>query len=249
MLEKIKYAYRVKKLYKENVLCAFSTRNFNYDLRFTSSTGNKQILNNRRKLFKSLRLNFKNAVFLEQVHKSKIKKITLKDQGSGAFDPRYSISGCDGAFTNIPGVALVLLTADCLPLIFWEPKHKIIGIAHGGWRCLKAGIAGKTVEKICQEFNCKADKMKVYIGPGIRPCCYEIGQEVSRYFPKNTIIRNNRAYLDLAEVAIRDLKAKKIKRENIFDSLLCTKCNKGLFFSYRAGDKTKRMLSVVSLMP
>jgi YfiH family protein len=249
MLKKVKYAYQIKELCKENVVCAFSDRSFNYDLRFTSGTKSKLILNNRLKLFRSLKLDLQQAVFLEQIHKTKIKKITSKEKGSGAFDCRFSLSGCDGAFTNIPGVPLVLLTADCLPLIFWQQQHKIIGVAHGGWRGLKAGIAGKIVEKICREFDCTPSGIKVYIGPGIRSCCYEIKQDVGRYFSADIITRNKIQYLDLASIAVRDLVARKIKKENIFDSSLCSRCNKNVFFSYRAGDKKKRMLSVVSLTP
>lgn len=244
----MKYAYRVEKLYKEEVVCAFSTRKFNYDLRSVTRTEHKKILKHRENLFKSLRLDLRKAVFLEQVHRSRVKKITSKEQGSGAFGFQSSISGCDAAFTTLPGVPLVLLTADCLPLIFWEPRHKVIGVAHAGWRGLKAGIAAKTIGKICREFNCKAGKIKVYIGPGIRSCCYEVKHDVSRYFPRDVIIQDKRCYLDLAGIARRDLMAKGVKKANIFDSLLCTNCRRDIFFSYRGGDKTKRMVSVISLI-
>ncbi len=242
------FGYVLKTPCANNIICGFSTREFNYDFRAGFSMQDYQrILDNRVKFFKSLNLSLQNSVFLEQVHEAYVKKITRLDQGRGAFNYKHSISGTDAAITNLRDTPLCLLSADCLPLVFWDPQENIIGVAHAGWRGLKAGIVFKTVQKISRIYKSSPAKIKVFVGPAIRSCCYEVSNDFIRYFPKNVFRSEDGLYLDLLKVTFLQLVAAGIAENNIFDSALCTKCNNNSFFSFRGGDRKQRMLSFVVL--
>ena len=234
--------------YANNIICGFSTREANYDFRADSSSmAHKEILRNRERFFRSLNLNLRHSVFLEQVHGARIKKVTKTNQGMGASDYESSIAGTDAVITTQFDMPLCLLSADCLPLVFWQQQENIIGIAHAGWRGLKAGIAFKTVQRIKQTYKCSPEEIRVFIGPGLRSCCYEVSSDFKQYFPNYVFRSKNRFYLDLLKITFAQLFEAGIAEKNIIDSALCTKCNKDVFFSFRGRDKNKRMLSFVVL--
>ncbi len=248
ILLRIDNGYVLKTPRANNIICGFSTREFNYDFRAGSSIRDHQeISRNREKFFESLSLKPRNSVFLEQVHEAQVKKITKAEQGMGAYDFKNSIAGTDAAITALKDTPLCSLSADCLPLVFWHPREDIIGIAHAGWRGLKAGIAFKTAQKISRIYKCPPRKIRVFICPGIRSCCYEVSSDFKQYFPNCVFRSKNRFYLDLLKIAFTQLSEAGISGENIIDSALCTKCNSSAFFSFRGGDQKKRMLSFVAL--
>lgn len=248
ILSRADFGYVLKMPCAKNIICGFSTREFNYDFRAGSSPKTHQDISDKReKFFKSLGLNIRNSVFLKQVHRAKIKKITKADQGKGAYDYESSIAETDAAITNLRDTPLCVLSADCLPLVFWHPRKDVIGIAHAGWRGLKAGIAFKTVQKIVRTYKCLPREIRVFFAPGIRACCYEVDSLMKQHFKKHIFVFKNRLYLDLIKIAFSQLSDAGIKEENIIDSGLCTKCNEDALFSFRGRDKKKRMLSLVAL--
>ncbi len=242
------FGYVLNASYANNIMCGFSTREFNYDFRAGSSLlDHQEILRNREEFFESLSLKLQNSVFLEQVHEAEIKEITKADRGMGAHHFKNSIAGTDAAITALLDTPLCLLSADCLPLVFWHPQDNIIGIAHAGWRGLKAGIAFKTAQKISRICKRPSAQIRVFIGPGLRSCCYEVSSDFQQYFPNCVLRSKDRFYLDLLKIVFSQLSKAGIAEGNIIDSALCTKCNSSAFFSFRGGDQKKRMLSFVTL--
>ncbi len=248
IFKKTHLSYIIEDKISAQLICAFSKRIFNYDLRILSGRKEKtKRIKARKKFFESLKIVPENSIFLEQPHKANVLKATANERGRGFLNPKNSVPGYDAALTNEPEVALCLLTADCLPMIFFEPRRKIIGIAHAGWRGSFAKIALRIVKQICQQFQSSPADINVYIGPGIRECCYEIGADFKRKFPSAIVQKKDNLYLDLAKANINQLIAAGVKRRNIFDAHLCTSCKNDEFFSYRCGDEHKRMLTVVML--
>ncbi|MCG2712199.1 MAG: polyphenol oxidase family protein [Candidatus Omnitrophica bacterium] len=231
-----------------NIICGFSTREFNYDFRAGSCKRDYQEISRKREnFFESLSLNLQNSVFLEQVHEAQVKRIYKADRGMGAYDYKSSLAKADAAITSLKDTPLCLLSADCFPLIFWYAREDIIGIAHAGWRGLRAGIAFKTAQKINRIYKCEPGKIRVFIGPGLRSCCYEVSSNFKQYFPNHTLSYKGRFYLDLLKITFSQLSEAGILKKNIIDSALCTKCNNSDFFSFRGQDKKQRMISFVSL--
>ena len=93
----------------------------------------------------------------------------------------------DGDFlvTNVPRIALGILTADCVPLIFVDLVEKCVGIAHAGWKGSIAGIASKTVETLWQTYGSKPENIEVFIGPSANVCCYQVNQDFIEMVPES----------------------------------------------------------------
>jgi YfiH family protein len=88
----------------------------------------------------------------------------------------------DGLITNIPEILLTIQTADCLPVVLVDPKHRAVGVFHAGWRGTLKRIVEKGVGEMHRRFGTRASDVKAAIGPGIRNCCYQIGPEVRAAF-------------------------------------------------------------------
>lgn len=88
----------------------------------------------------------------------------------------------DGLITNTPGLLLAVLTADCLPVIVVDPKHRAVGVFHAGWRGTVKRIVEKGVGEMRKHFGSDPAQLRAAIGPGIRNCCYQVGPEVRDTF-------------------------------------------------------------------
>jgi YfiH family protein len=88
----------------------------------------------------------------------------------------------DGLITATPGLILGIQTADCLPIILVDPKHRAVGVFHAGWRGTIKRIVEKGLGRMRLHFGSRARDIKAAIGPGIHSCCYEVGEEVRTQF-------------------------------------------------------------------
>ena len=145
----------------------------------------------------------------------------------------------DALVTNVPGLPLALTVADCYPVAATIGAWR--GLAHCGWR----GVAGGIVEELLRVLRLHASgPARVWIGPGIGVCCYEVGPEVASVFPRSTREQtegSRSVRLDLAgEIRLR-LTERDVAPEDIATSGLCTACNTDIFFSHRAEGPTGRM--------
>lgn len=189
------------------------------------------------KLFtKVLNVKGEDVVGMNQVHSNNVVWVNRGDQNS-------IIDKTDGLLTKEPGIFLYATMADCLPIIFYDRKKKFLGIAHAGWRGLLLGIPGVLVDKMVEK-GADLKNILVGIGPSIRACCYNISRERANLFIKKfpelvkeiLIIKEDKIFLDLQKLAILQLLARGIKRENIDDGNICT-TDTSLFYSYRKGDR------------
>lgn len=182
----------------------------------------------------------------EQVHEDKIAFIGKKDKGK-------VIKGVDGLITKEKGVILGVTTADCLSILFYEPKKNIIAAAHAGWKSSLKRIIAKMVQRI-KKLGGDTTKIIVTIGPHIHNCCYEIDRKReltfrSEFGGKVIIKRDNKSFLDLRKINLIQLRDSGVKEKNIEISPFCTCCNDRLFFSYRKekGDHGE-MLSFIGMV-
>jgi polyphenol oxidase len=114
-----------------------------------------------------------NLVTLRQMHSDIIHVVTSL--------PADTLAG-DGLITNVPGIALGILTADCFPVLLADTRNKAIGAFHAGWRGTAARIAEKGLGLMRCEFGTRPEDVYAAIGPGIQQCCYEVGEEVKDNF-------------------------------------------------------------------
>jgi YfiH family protein len=147
------------------------------NLGFTQQDSRAAVERNRAAFLKKLgAMDGKNPwplIALRQIHSDLIHHVTAL--------PKEPLSG-DGLVTNTPGVLLGIQTADCLPIILVDTKHKAIGVFHAGWRGTVKRIVEKGAGEMRRYFGTMPRDLKVAIGPGIHNCCYAVGPEVRDQF-------------------------------------------------------------------
>lgn len=155
-------------------------------------------------------------------------------------DKRTDYPDTDGLILNKPNTLIYLRFADCTPLIFYDPTHKIGAISHAGWRGTAARIGVKTVKKMMVEFGSKPSDVITVIGPAIGRCCYEVSDEVKEKLLATVSDQDNLSLnrnVDLKRINARQLE--EIGVEKIDICPYCTSCNNDLFYSYRKENGTK----------
>ena len=202
----------------------------------------QKVHKNRQLLASTLDISLNNFTFGKQIHGSIVKIITEKLRGSGALEQQTAIEATDALVTNIPNICLIILVADCVPILFLDPKKNVIGAAHAGWRGTVKGVVQNTVKTFLERFGSSPKDIIVGIGPSIGPCCYEVGPEVitqveDTFSSKKGYIDNKtpdgKGYLNLWEANKTLLGEMGIPENNIESARTCTHCNHNSFFSHR----------------
>src|ERR1700744_3080350 len=156
-----------------------------------------------------------------QVHKADLAVHTARQEPSPFAEPGTALEEVDGHVVRHPGLAPLVLTADCLPVPLAGPGG--VALLHCGWRGLAAGIVARGAEAV--------EATSAAIGPGIGPCCYEVGPEVLEAFADLGDGIADGRMLDLPEGARRLLARAGVDR--VESAGLCTFCEPELFFSHR----------------
>lgn len=158
----------------------------------------------------------------------------------------------DAIISKRSGVTVAIRTADCLPILLVDPRTRAVAAVHSGWRGTVAQIASKTVEAMKLQFGTRPEELEVAIGPGIGPCCFEVGPEVAVQFRGFFPERNDldvRAHVDLAETITRQLRRNGVRADQISTAGLCTRCDSKLLESYRRDrEKAGRMIAAAGIL-
>jgi len=155
----------------------------------------------------------------EQIHGTSLAAIECP-QSTGAV-----VSGCDGLVTQRRGLLLVIRTADCLPLIVWDPIQQVVGVVHAGWRGLSAQLPIRLIGFLWHQYRSDPQDLWLGIGPSIRPCCYEVGGEFVARFGPFVQERGGRLTCDLIGCAVQQLTAAGVRSAHVLDCGECTACN------------------------
>ena len=146
---------------------------------------------------------------------------------------------CDALWTTQRGVALGIKVADCLPVTLLDRGNNIAANIHSGWRGAAQDIVGKTLDVI------GFSNAQAWLGPSIRVCCFEVGEEVAERFDARFVDRSYpKAHVDLAAYTTAVLRERGIDR--IHDSQLCTRCEGSIFHSYRRDGSGGRNLAILA---
>jgi polyphenol oxidase len=177
-----------------------------------------------------------------QVHGS--AAVTLREPiASGAT---RDAGECDVLATDRAGVALAVQTADCVPILLAGPGA--VASAHAGWRGTARNVAAAAVAAL-RNLGGDPAQARVWLGPTIGACCYEVGGDVAAQFAGEFLRRGcgNGFLLDLKAVNVAQLEAAGVPRDSISVHSACTKCGGATFASYRRdGSKAGRMIALVA---
>jgi YfiH family protein len=184
-------------------------------------------------------------VHMKQIH-SDLVHIVNDD------DSFHAPRSCDALITNIPNRPLMVMVADCSPLLFYDDVQKVIAVAHAGRQGAFKNIVKSTIDSMSFEFGCKAENISVAIGASIGVCCYEVGREIydeacGIALEYAMLQRENRFYLDVGKILETQLLACGIQKEHLEISAECSCCKSDTYFSYRASGVTGRFAGVLFL--
>lgn len=192
---------------------------------------------NRQKL--ALKYDYKDEdlCYMNQIHSA---NVVVVDENS----PKY-IDNCDALITKTKNLPLMVMVADCIPILMFDEVKGVIAAIHAGRNSTFLKISEITAKEMIENFSCKTENIKVIMGPSIQKCCYEVNDElkniVEKSFGKEFVIGNN---IDLQGINKKLLENLGIK--NIEISSICTKCSNKPFFSYRKEKNTGRFAGVIT---
>lgn len=204
--------YFIEEAFPENIICGFTAKQPNYQ----------------------------REVELFSLLKDKVKIASLNQQHSACI--RYvdneGVYEGDGLFTKRKRLLLIIKTADCLPLYFYDFRKDIVGIIHLGWRGAKEGILDN-LDNYLSEFD-------VIAGVGLRICCYRVGKEFMSIDRFNGFLveRNNELFFDSIRFVKENLKIDGFFNRCFYDVGICSFCNDN-FYSWRRERTKKRTLSFI----
>jgi purine-nucleoside/S-methyl-5'-thioadenosine phosphorylase / adenosine deaminase len=213
------------------------------------------VLYNRQRLLRSVSGHELPLAILRQVHSDRVFKASrplLTDPPQG-----------DGWVTDEPDLLVAIQTADCLPVLLVDPEQRVVAAVHAGWRGTLQRITAKAVHRMQTDFGSRPGNCLAVVGPAIRRCCYEVGDEVVEAFtkefersasffsetPRAKATRANSQCVDLAEACRSQLLDAGMVAENIVTDAPCTACERERFFSHRANaGQAGRMMSVIGIV-
>jgi hypothetical protein len=201
-----------------------------------------KVLKNRKRLAQAIGISLDQFTIAKQVHSGTVTIISEATKGRGSTNQEDAVEATDAMVTDVPGICLIILVADCVPMLFFDPARNVIAAAHAGWRGTLQFIALHTVRAMEKEFGCSPHDILVGMGPSIGSCCYEVGPEViaqvktvlssrQEYIRRES--KDGKGYFDLKKANGDQLFEAGIRRENIETANQCTSHNAHIFFSYR----------------
>lgn len=219
----------------------------------------KEIIKERKSFFPALNIPYDRIVFMNQVHGNRVIKVGDKEAGSGQH-PDTFLDDIDGTFTQEKNVFLVVHTADCVPILMYDPEKGAVAAIHAGWQGTVKMIAHKAIHQLIKNCHSNPKDIICYLGPAIGACCYSIAKDSSRIdmfqnvFPAETgvvQIEDDKNYLvDLKKANTWLLTQVGVPQKNIEVSDICTYCHKDQLPSHRREGKERRfgILSMIGMM-
>ena len=194
---------------------------------------------NRENLALKWGYNNQDLVYMNQTHGN---NVVIVDENS----PKI-IDDCDAIITNTKNLPLMVMVADCIPVLLFDEKVGVIAAIHAGRNSTFLEIAKKTADIFIEKFSSKPENISAILGPSIQKCCYEVNEElaniVKNSFGKEFVKQN---HIDLQGINKKQLTSIGIK--NIEISTICTKCSDKPYFSYRKDKKTGRFAGIIELV-
>ena len=211
------------------------------DIAITTTNIDAKNLDDVNNAFKDV-FTLKNLSKNKQIHSNIVNKVDKDNIGQ--------IIDGDAIITNEKYVPLLILTADCVPVVLVDKVNKAVGLVHAGWRGTYGKICSETLQSMKENYNTNTEDVVAIIGPSIGKCCYEVSYDLVEKFSallpnadeKIYEIRDEKYYHDLWEINTQILKEFGVLKSNIINMNICTSCNCDRFFSYRKHDKTTKRI-------
>lgn len=239
----MKFYYSKKLTLFPSIAHAFTTKESG-NLAFHVGDNELHVEKNHELLAKELGYEKNSLIHMKQIHSDIVHTVTDE-----SFQTPPT---CDALITNRPNTPLMVMVADCSPLLFYDDKKKVIAAVHAGRQGAFKNIVKNIIGSFRDDFGSDVKNINVSVGASIGVCCYEVGSEIYDEAKKSgleyaVLKRDEKYYLDVNKILNTQLLACGIKKENIEFSGECSCCGSDRYFSYRAEPKTGRFAGVVWL--
>lgn len=222
---------------ENRVFYTFTDKN-DSNLAFHVEDNEINVIKNRKNLALKLGYNYEDLVYMNQIHSA---NIIVVDENS----PKL-VDNCDSIITRSKNLPLMVMVADCIPILMFDSKQGVVAAIHAGRNSTFLEISKKTAEVFIEKFSSNPEDIRVILGASIQKCCYEVSDELSKIVENSfgkEFVENN--YIDLQGINKKQLNDLGIK--NIEISNICTKCGDKSYFSYRKDKKTGRFAGIIIL--
>jgi len=210
----------------------------------------------RKRWLASAGLDAEMIVVAHQTHGNGVAIATAIDAGRGAMPGSMPLAQADALLSREPGVVLLTLHADCMPILLCDPIRRVVASIHAGWRGTVVDVCGATAREMNVQFGTRPEEIVAFLGPAIGSCCYEVGNDVYNAWlsagadsGSHAIHpRHARFAFDLAAANRTLLERAGVRPERIETSGICTRCNGDEWFSHRGqGADTGRYGAFIAL--
>ena len=225
------------------LISGFSTKKEG-NIAFHVNDNEPKVINSHTLLAKQLHYEISSLVHMKQIHSNIVHKVTDSDN----FENPPT---CDALITDKKSIPLMVMVADCSPILFFDPIQEVIAVAHVGRAGAFNNIVKNVVDNFVNSYNSKAQDIKVSIGANIKKCCYEVGEEIYKEAKElgleySIYKRGDSYYLDVSSIINRQLLDMNITSENIEFINECTCCSQK-HFSYRRENITGREAGLIMM--
>lgn len=214
-----------------------------YGLNLSFHVGDERgnVVENRRRFLESLGIWSEEIAVPNQCHTSTVR--------IARWPSVYE--KCDALVTAERRVFLVVTVADCIPVLMYDRKNKVVAAVHVGWRGAASDIVQSALDSLRREFLTDFHDLIVFLGPSARSCCYDVGEDVASRFPGDFLrpSKNGKWFLDLQGFTKAQLAQFDLLPDQIEEDGRCTICRPDLFNSFRReGKRSGRMMGVIGLL-
>lgn len=218
------------------------------NLAFHVGDKEEDVVENHRLLGETLNYDYHKLVHMLQIHSD---IVTIVDSTMNFVSPPQ----CDALITNRVNVPLMVMSADCTPILIYDPITHVIAAVHAGRVGALNAILPKTLQTMQDHFGTSLEDVQIVLGPSIHGCCYEINEvianEVKEKGYENALLyQKEKVFLDVNTILHHQLREMRISSQCIESESLCTSCHCEDYFSYRADhQRTGRIAGIIVLRP
>jgi len=225
-----------------NLIAGFTTKDEG-NLAFHVEDSELNVMKNHKLLANRLSYDYMQLVHMKQIHTKDVVKISSEENFT-------TPPTCDALITNEKNKPLMVMVADCAPILLFDPECEVIAAVHAGRAGAFANILGATIERLRKEYGSKPKNILALFGPMIGVCCYEVGAEIFSQAQELHLEyaiekRGGHFFLDIQKILQKQSFESGILEKNCEFLNICTSCSTQSYYSYRAEGKTGRFAGVI----
>lgn len=228
-----------------NIVHFFTTKKCG-NIAFHVNDNEESVINNHIKIAKDFHYNHNKLIWMKQIHSDKVEIINSENNFT-------NVPICDALITDKKNVPIMVMVADCTPIILYDYKNQLISVIHAGRKGAFENIVSKTVKTMQKNYQSNIKNIIAILGPSIKSCCYEVGEEINEEAKKLQLDfaitkKSDKFYLNINIIIKTQLKTLGVLNTNIEELKHCTSCENNILYSYRAAkDENGRNAGVIIL--